>query len=168
MSSNTKVEIVDLLGELRSFIHKSFEIESALVIEDPDNTSYDHISQILRNVCYSMSKAALEVENELIREELGFSENESEPIAAPVSNDQGESWFYPDTRDGDVLARRALIESKAEELGLSLASLAKKAGISEQALRNIRTGVTSGHVNTLKNIAKALDVSVQDLKVRKA
>ena len=75
----------------------------------------------------------------------------------------GEEEVVPAAIVGRLLAGENAIRVWREHRGLSASSLAEKAGIAQAFLSQIETGRRDGTVTTLKKIADALSVTVDDL-----
>lgn len=75
----------------------------------------------------------------------------------------GEEELVPAAIVGRLVAGENAIRVWREHRGLSASSLAEKAGIAQAFLSQIETGKRDGTVTTLKKIADALAVTVDDL-----
>lgn len=75
----------------------------------------------------------------------------------------GEEELVPAAIVDRLLAGENAIRVWREHRGLSASSLAEKAGIAQAFLSQIETGKRDGTVTTLKKIADALSVTVDDL-----
>lgn len=75
----------------------------------------------------------------------------------------GEEELVPATIVDRLVAGENAIRVWREHRGLSASSLAEKAGIAQAFLSQIETGKRDGTVTTLKKIADALSVTVDDL-----
>ena len=75
----------------------------------------------------------------------------------------GEEELVPATIVDRLVAGENAIRVWREHRGLSANSLAEKAGIAQAFLSQIETGKRDGTVTTLKKIADALSVTVDDL-----
>lgn len=75
----------------------------------------------------------------------------------------GEEELVPATIVDRLVAGENAIRVWREHRGLSASSLAEKAGIAQAFLSQIETGKRDGTVTTLKKIADALAVTVDDL-----
>lgn len=77
--------------------------------------------------------------------------------------DQGEEEFIPSEIANRLIAGESPVKVWREYRGLSARSLSEQAGISPSYLSQMETGKRDGAISTYKNIAKALNVSVDDL-----
>lgn len=75
----------------------------------------------------------------------------------------GEEELVPAAIVDRLVAGENAIRVWREHRGLSASSLAEKAGIAQAFLSQIETGKRDGTVTTLKKIADALSVTVDDL-----
>lgn len=75
----------------------------------------------------------------------------------------GEEEIVPAAIVDRLVAGENAIRVWREHRGLSASSLAEKAGIAQAFLSQIETGKRDGTVTTLKKIADALSVTVDDL-----
>lgn len=75
----------------------------------------------------------------------------------------GEEKLMPAAIVDRLVAGENAIRVWREHRGLSASSLAEKAGIAQAFLSQIETGKRDGTVTTLKKIADALSVKVDDL-----
>ena len=75
----------------------------------------------------------------------------------------GEEELVPAAIVDRLVAGENAIRVWREHRGLSASSLAEKAGIAQAFLSQIETGKRDGTVTTLKKIADALSVKVDDL-----
>jgi len=75
----------------------------------------------------------------------------------------GEEEFVPSEMVGRILAGENPVRVWREHRGLSASALAEKAGIAQPYLSQIETGRREGTLRTMKKIADALQVTVDDL-----
>jgi transcriptional regulator with XRE-family HTH domain len=55
------------------------------------------------------------------------------------------------------------IRKKRKQLGLTLAETGRRAGLSGEAVREIEVGARTGRLETLRAIARALRIRIEDL-----
>jgi DNA-binding XRE family transcriptional regulator len=75
----------------------------------------------------------------------------------------GEEEFVPSAMVDRILAGENLVRVWREHRGLTVAGLAEKAGITQPYLSQIETGKREGTLATMKKIAGALRVRLDDL-----
>lgn len=75
----------------------------------------------------------------------------------------GEEEFVPSEMVDRILAGENRIRVWREHRGLSVSALADKAGIAQPYLSQIETGKREGTLQTMKKIADALKITVDDL-----
>lgn len=75
----------------------------------------------------------------------------------------GEDEFLPSAMVDRILAGENLVRVWREHRGLSASALAEKAGIAQPYLSQIETGKREGTLQTMKKIADALGVAIDDL-----
>lgn len=75
----------------------------------------------------------------------------------------GEEEFVPSDVVDRILAGENLVRVWREHRGLSASTLAEKAGIAQPYLSQIETGKREGTLQTMKKIADALKLTVDDL-----
>ncbi len=75
----------------------------------------------------------------------------------------GEEELVPDAVAGRLLAGDNPVRVWREYRGLTISALAAKAGIGQPYLSEIETGKKDGGINTMKKLAAALGVSLDDL-----
>jgi DNA-binding XRE family transcriptional regulator len=75
----------------------------------------------------------------------------------------GEEELLPSEFVDRILAGESPIRVWREHRGLTSAALASKAGIGQGFLSQIETGKREGTIETLKKIAEALNVTLDDL-----
>ncbi len=75
----------------------------------------------------------------------------------------GEEEFVPSTMVDRILAGENLVRVWREHRGLTVSALAEMAGIAQPYLSQIETGKREGTLQTMKKIAGALRVKLDDL-----
>lgn len=75
----------------------------------------------------------------------------------------GEEEFVPSEMLDRILSGENLVRVWREYRGLTVAALAEKAGITQPYLSQIETGKREGTLATMKKIAAALKVDLDDL-----
>ena len=75
----------------------------------------------------------------------------------------GEDEFVPSEMVDRILAGENLVRVWREHRGLTVAALAEKAGITQPYLSQIETGKREGTLQTMKKIAEALKLGLDDL-----
>lgn len=75
----------------------------------------------------------------------------------------GEEEFVPSEMVDRILAGENIVRVWREHRGLTASALAEKAGIAQPYLSQIETGKREGTLQTMKKIADALKVTVDDL-----
>jgi len=75
----------------------------------------------------------------------------------------GEEEFIPSEMVDRILAGENRVRVWREHRGLSVSALADKAGIAQPYLSQIETGKREGTLQTMKKIADALKITVDDL-----
>lgn len=75
----------------------------------------------------------------------------------------GEEEFVPSEMVDRILAGENRVRVWREHRGLSVSALAEKAGIAQPYLSQIETGKREGTLQTMKKIADALKLTVDDL-----
>lgn len=75
----------------------------------------------------------------------------------------GEEELVPAEVVKRMLAGECPVRVWREHRGLSMAALAERAGIAQPYLSQIETGKRDGTVETMKKLARALDLAVDDL-----
>jgi DNA-binding XRE family transcriptional regulator len=75
----------------------------------------------------------------------------------------GEEEFIPSEMVDRILAGENRVRVWREHRGLSASALAEKAGIAQPYLSQIETGKREGTLQTMKKIAAALKVTIDDL-----
>lgn len=75
----------------------------------------------------------------------------------------GEEELVPDAVASRILAGDNPVRVWREHRGLTISALAAKAGIGQPYLSEIETGKKDGGINTMKKLAAALDVTLDDL-----
>ncbi|RDJ21796.1 XRE family transcriptional regulator [Bosea caraganae] len=75
----------------------------------------------------------------------------------------GEEEFVPSEMVDRILAGENVVRVWREHRGLTASALAEKAGIAQSYLSQIETGKREGTLQTMKKIADALKVTVDDL-----
>lgn len=75
----------------------------------------------------------------------------------------GEEEFVPSEMVDRILAGENRVRVWREHRGLSVSALAEKAGIAQPYLSQIETGKREGTLQTMKKIADALKITVDDL-----
>lgn len=75
----------------------------------------------------------------------------------------GEEELVPDAVAGRLLAGDNPVRVWREYRGLTISALAAKAGIGQPYLSEIETGKKDGGIGTMKKLAAALDVTLDDL-----
>jgi DNA-binding Xre family transcriptional regulator len=87
---------------------------------------------------------------------------ENREAAAAFARTRGQE-SVPDSVVGRLLDGENPVRVWRQHRGLSLRSLAERAGASPSALSDIETGKSEGRLSILHRIAGALDVSLEDL-----
>lgn len=75
----------------------------------------------------------------------------------------GEEEFVPSDMVDRILAGENRVRVWREHRGLSVSALAEKVGIAQPYLSQIETGKREGTLQTMKKIADALKITVDDL-----
>lgn len=75
----------------------------------------------------------------------------------------GEDEFVPSAMVDRMLSGENLVRVWREHRGLTVSALAEKAGIAQPYLSQIETGKREGTLQTMKKIADALRVTLDDL-----
>jgi DNA-binding Xre family transcriptional regulator len=75
----------------------------------------------------------------------------------------GEEEFVPSEVLERLLAGENRVRVWREHRGLSVSALAERAGIAQAFLSQIETGKREGRVETLKQLARALSLTIDDL-----
>jgi len=75
----------------------------------------------------------------------------------------GEEELIPSAVVDRILAGENLVRVWREHRGLTVAALAEKAGITQPYLSQIETGKREGTLQTMKKIAEALKIGLDDL-----
>ncbi|PZO04142.1 MAG: transcriptional regulator [Hyphomicrobiales bacterium] len=75
----------------------------------------------------------------------------------------GEEEFVPSEVVDRILSGENLVRVWREHRGMTVAALAEKAGITQPYLSQIETGKREGTLQTMKKIADALGVTLDDL-----
>ncbi|MEI5665513.1 helix-turn-helix transcriptional regulator [Bosea sp. CCNWLW174] len=75
----------------------------------------------------------------------------------------GEEELLPSDMVGRIIAGENRVRVWREHRGLSVSALADKAGIAQPYLSQIETGKREGTLQTMKKIADALKITVDDL-----
>ncbi len=75
----------------------------------------------------------------------------------------GEEELVPAEMVKRMLAGESPVRVWREHRGLTMAALAERAGIAQPYLSQIETGKRDGTAQTMKKLAEALDVTVDDL-----
>ena len=75
----------------------------------------------------------------------------------------GEEKLIPSKMVMRMVAGESPVRVWREHRGLTMAALAERAGIAQPYLSQIETGKRDGTAQTMKKLAEALDVTVDDL-----
>lgn len=75
----------------------------------------------------------------------------------------GEEEFVPSAMVDRILAGESLVRVWREHRGLTVSALAEMAGIAQPYLSQIETGKREGTLQTMKKVAGALRVKLDDL-----
>lgn len=75
----------------------------------------------------------------------------------------GEEEFIPSEMVDRILAGENAVRVWREHRGMTVAALAEKAGITQPYLSQIETGKREGTLQTMKKVAEALKIGLDDL-----
>ena len=75
----------------------------------------------------------------------------------------GEEEFIPSEMVDRILAGENRVRVWREHRGMTVAALAEKAGITQPYLSQIETGKREGTLQTMKKVAEALKIGLDDL-----
>lgn len=75
----------------------------------------------------------------------------------------GEEEFVPSTVVDRILSGESAVRVWREHRGMTVAALAEQAGITQPYLSQIETGKREGTLRTMKKIAEALKLGLDDL-----
>lgn len=79
--------------------------------------------------------------------------------------DESDIWFPNDVVKANALDGDCLIKAWREHFGLTQAELAEKAGMKQSSLAQLEKAETTPRKATLAKLAKAMDISVEQLIV---
>jgi mRNA interferase RelE/StbE len=94
------------------------------------------------------------------REELDDLRSYDNAMAALA---RGDEELLPDAMVGRLLAGEPALKVWREHRGLSQAELSRRSGVNRVQILDIEAGRNAGSVATLKKLAQALGLSVDDL-----
>ena len=72
-------------------------------------------------------------------------------------------WFPQSVVEANAVREESLIKAWREYFGLTQKQLAERAGIKQPALARLETGKSTPRTSTLKKLADAMDLSIEQL-----
>ena len=77
--------------------------------------------------------------------------------------DESEVWFPQEVVEANVVRGESLLKAWRDHLGLSQAEVARRAGMSQPAYGKLEKPDARPRTNTLRKLAKALGISLEQL-----
>ena len=78
-------------------------------------------------------------------------------------NAHHDIWFPQSVVEANAVREESLIKAWREYFGLTQKQLAERAGIKQPALARLETGKSTPRTHTLKKLADAMDLSIEQL-----
>ncbi len=89
--------------------------------------------------------------------------NEYQELAKYRVKDESDVWFPQEVVEANAVRGESLIKAWREYFGLTQKALAERAGMKQPALARLESSDLTPRTSTLKKLATALEISVEQL-----